>query len=79
MLGVWAIRVTVPVQLRTPRAPDVVAAAHLSQAHHSQAHQLSSWDAMIVRSATALGCRVLWSEDLTHGQRIGDVEIRNPF
>lgn len=60
--------------VHAPRAPDVVAAAHLSQSH-----QLSFWDAMIVRSATALGCGVLWSEGLNHGQRIGDVEIRNPF
>lgn len=38
-----------------------------------------SWDAMIVRSAAALGCTVLWSEDLNVGQMIAGIEIRNPF
>src|SRR6266436_1152601 len=28
-----------------------------------QQHGISFWDAMIVRSATQLGCEVLWSED----------------
>lgn len=60
--------------VHAPRAADVVRAATLGQAH-----QLSFWDAMIVRSAAALGCAVLWSEDLNAGQVIAGVEIHDPF
>lgn len=42
-------------------------------------YSLSYWDATIVAAARALGCRELLSEDLSHGLRIGDLEIRNPF
>jgi predicted nucleic acid-binding protein len=37
------------------------------------------WDAMIVASAIQLGCRTLWSEDLTPGQIYADLTVRNPF
>ena len=42
-------------------------------------HQLSFWDAMIVEGAIRARCRVLYTEDLQHGQRINGVEIVNPF
>jgi predicted nucleic acid-binding protein len=60
--------------LHVPAAHDVIAATELAQAS-----QLSFWDAMIIRSAGALGCTVVWSEDLNDGQRIGGVTVRNPF
>ncbi len=41
--------------------------------------QLSFYDALIVSSAIAADCRILWTEDLPHRQRIRNVEIRNPF
>ena len=31
-------------------------------------HGLSYWDAAIVAAARALGCRELYSEDMTHGR-----------
>ncbi len=34
---------------------------------------------LIVSSAIAGGCAILWTEDLQHRQRIRSVEIRNPF
>ncbi len=37
------------------------------------------YDALIVSAASAAGCTLLLTEDLQHGRRIGDVEIRNPF
>jgi predicted nucleic acid-binding protein len=37
------------------------------------------YDANIVAAAILAGCDTLYSEDLNHGQRIGGVEIRNPF
>ncbi|MBV6487151.1 MAG: tRNA(fMet)-specific endonuclease VapC [Pseudorhodoplanes sp.] len=42
-------------------------------------HRLSYRDAAIVAAARALDCREILSEDLSHGQRIGGVTIRNPF
>jgi predicted nucleic acid-binding protein len=41
--------------------------------------QLSFYDALIVSSAIAGQCGILWTEDLQHKQRIRSVEIRNPF
>jgi len=61
-----------PVHVAHPR--DVVAAAELAEGS-----RLSFWDAMIVRSASALGCTVVWSEDLNDGQEIAGVIVRNPF
>src|SRR5438045_7936863 len=40
---------------------------------------LSWWDALILNSATELGCAVLWSEDFSNGRRYGSVTVRNPF
>jgi predicted nucleic acid-binding protein len=42
-------------------------------------HQISFWDAMIVRAAIQSGCGTLYSEDMQHGQRINSVQIINPF
>ena len=39
----------------------------------------SYWDALIVASAQALGCRYLLSEDLQHGQVVDGLQILNPF
>lgn len=39
----------------------------------------SFWDALIVEAALAGGARVLYSEDMQDGMRVGDLVIRNPF
>jgi predicted nucleic acid-binding protein len=44
-----------------------------------QNHSLSFWDALIVQTASAARCRVLYSEDMQAGARIGEVFIVNPF
>ncbi len=41
--------------------------------------RISFWDAMIVRSAVVLGCSVVYSEDLTDGQKWDSLIVRNPF
>jgi len=41
--------------------------------------RISFYDALIISSAMFGGCRILWTEDLQHGRRVGDLEIRNPF
>ena len=57
-----------------PTADDVLAAIGL----HTQA-KIGFWDAMIVLAAAESGCDVLWTEDLTDGQTLRGVRIRNPF
>lgn len=57
-----------------PTADDVLAAIGL----HKQA-QLNFWDAMIVHAAAESGCDLLWTEDLSDGQLLRGVRIRNPF
>lgn len=57
-----------------PSAEDVLSACKLHRRH-----KLSWWDALIVNSAVALGCHVLWSEELSAGRRFGSVVVRNPF
>ncbi len=39
----------------------------------------SFWDSAIIAAARAIGCRELYSEDLSHGQEIAGVKIVNPF
>lgn len=58
----------------SPLATDVIAATVLSEDH-----RISFWDAMIVRSASELGCDRLWTEDLGDDQTIAGVRIVNPF
>ena len=43
------------------------------------AHMLSYWDAAIVAAARALGCKELYSEDMSHGREVEGVTIINPF
>lgn len=40
---------------------------------------LSFWDALIVQAALEGSCKTLFSEDMQHGRRFGDLEIVNPF
>jgi predicted nucleic acid-binding protein len=43
------------------------------------AHRFSYWDSAIIAAARALGCRELYSEDMTHGREVEGVIIINPF
>jgi predicted nucleic acid-binding protein len=43
------------------------------------AHGFSYWDSAIIVAARALGCRELYTEDMTHGRQIEGVLIINPF
>lgn len=45
----------------------------------TQAHGLSYWDSAIVAAAQALGCSLLYSEDMQDGRQIGGLTIVNPF
>ncbi len=43
------------------------------------AHAFSFWDSAVIAAARALGCRKLYSEDMSHGREIEGVTIINPF
>ncbi len=43
------------------------------------AEKLAWFDALIVEAALRSGCRVLYSEDLSHGRQFGDMTVCNPF
>ena len=65
-LGDWTIH--------RPAHADLLKAAQLHRRY-----KLAWWDALILTSAIELGCSVLWTEDFSDGQRLGQVTIRNPF
>jgi predicted nucleic acid-binding protein len=41
--------------------------------------QISNWDAAILAAAAQLGCTIVYSEDLSHGQDYDGVRVENPF
>jgi predicted nucleic acid-binding protein len=42
-------------------------------------YRISYWDGLIIAAAERAGCGRVLSEDLSHGQRYGNVMIENPF
>ena len=61
-------------ELHCPSSADVQDAIRLEQRYG-----LSFWDAMILSSAQALGCSVVWSEDLNPGQDYAGVRVLDPL
>jgi len=45
----------------------------------SQRYQTSYWDGAILAAAEHLGAKIVYSEDMSHGQRYGSVTVENPF
>ncbi len=41
--------------------------------------QINYWDAAIIAAAHELGCRMIYSEDLSHAQDYDGVVVMNPF
>ncbi|HYW41102.1 MAG TPA: PIN domain-containing protein [Terriglobales bacterium] len=44
-----------------------------------RADQIAWYDSLIVAAAIQGGCEILYSEDMQHGRRFGDLVIQNPF
>ena len=42
-------------------------------------HQFAWYDSLIVAAAQQADCSILFTEDMQHGRRIGDLTIENPF
>ncbi len=57
-----------------PDVSDILAAIDLHRLHN-----LSFWNALVVRSAKQSGCSVLLSEDMQHAREIDGLQIVNPF
>jgi predicted nucleic acid-binding protein len=53
---------------------DVLAAIDLHRLH-----ELSIWDALVVRAAILSQCRTLYTEDLQDGRRFESLRVVNPF
>ena len=45
----------------------------------SRRFRVSYWDAAIIEAARMMGCDTVLSEDLSDGQRYGEVRVQNPF
>ena len=63
-----------PWSLHRPSHGDIVRAARLQKKQ-----RISFSNAMVVNSALESRARILWTEDLNHGQRFGELTVRNPF
>jgi len=61
-------------RVHAPVAEDILAAIDLQRRH-----KISFWDAMIIWSASQLGCATIWSEDLTARRTYDGVLVQNPF
>lgn len=46
---------------------------------HADRWKYSLYDSLIITAALQANCRILYSEDLQHGQGIHDLTITNPF
>jgi predicted nucleic acid-binding protein len=57
-----------------PDLNDILAAIDLHRLHN-----ISFWDALILRSAKNSGCSVLYSEDMQASRMIEGLQIVNPF
>lgn len=60
--------------IHQPAHSDLMRASRLHRRYN-----VAWWDALVLNSAIQLGCSVLWSEDLGHGQHYDAVTVRNPF
>jgi predicted nucleic acid-binding protein len=60
--------------VHSPAVDDILKAINVYRRY-----KLSFWDGLILRSAQALGCDVIWTEDFNHGQRYDGVTVMNPF
>lgn len=63
---------------RVPVVENTLALFDRALAVH-QRFGISYWDASIVAAAQELGAKTLYSEDLSHGQHYGAVQVLNPF
>jgi predicted nucleic acid-binding protein len=54
-------------------------AAVLQAVDIERRYKISFWDALIIQAANAANVAIIFTEDLSHGQTYGMVEVCNPF
>jgi predicted nucleic acid-binding protein len=62
------------LRLVPTEAEDLISALEIHRVHG-----FSWWDCLVLQAAKRAGCRVLYSEDLQHGFRLGPLEVVDPF
>lgn len=50
-----------------------------SAAFIKERFKIQFWDASLIAAAERLGLGILYSEDMSHGQKYGSVKVINPF
>lgn len=65
-LGTWTVAVL--------ETRDILAGSEMAERH-----RLSFWDGLILAAAHKEEAATLWSEDLSHGQKYGEITVRNPL
>ena len=53
--------------------------SHRIAAREAAAGRFSYWDSVLLASAAEAGCKILLSEDMKDGARLGNITVRNPF
>ena len=64
--------------LRHPVVPLTVPVMETAM-HLRDRHGISYWDACILSAAARAGCDRVYSEDLAHDRKYGDITVINPF
>lgn len=54
-------------------------AIYLEALHIAEKSRIAWYDALVVAAAVEGGCDTLYSEDLQHGRKFGELRIENPF
>ena len=60
------------------KVPASLTLYHRALELHSR-YRFSFYDSLVVAAALESGCTRLYSEDLQHGQRVGNLTVENPF
>lgn len=58
---------------------DMTMAVFMDALDICRAHRFSYWDSTIIAAARALGCDMLYTEDLSHGHAVEGMRIVDPF
>ncbi len=67
------------VRSRTGRVRDISVSTHEAALGLARDRGVSFCDALIVAAALEAGCDTLYSEDMQHGRKFGNLAIVNPF
>ena len=67
------------VRNRSGRVREISVLTHEAALALARDHSLAFYDALIVAAALEAGCDTLFTEDMQHGRKFGDLTIVNPF